>query len=92
MLVFGPVIQSACESVQTAVVIQGLGRQLEFPTAVAHHAGFAEVFRLGLCVVGQQVVVELGALKLALEGPRRAGVRLGDVAVVAGWGRSTQSL
>lgn len=92
VLVFGPVIQSACESVQTAVVIHGLWRQLQFPTAVAQHAGFAEVVRLGLCVVRQQVVVEFRALKLALKGPRCAGVRLGDIAVVARRGRSTQSL
>lgn len=39
-------------------------------------------------VVGQEVVVELGTVELALEGPRRGGVRFGDVvAGVAGGGR-----
>lgn len=92
VLVFGPVVHSACEGVQAAVVIQGLWRQLRLPAAVAHHAGLAEEVRLHLCVVGQQVVVELGALKLALEGPGGAGVRLGDVAVVASWSGSGQRL
>lgn len=83
VLVFGPVVHGACEGVQAAVVIQGLRRQLGLPGAVAHHAGLTEEVRLHLGVVGQQVVVELGALKLALEGPGGAGVRLGDVAVIA---------
>lgn len=92
VLVFGPVVHSACEGVQATVVIQGLRRQLRLPTAVAHHAGHTEEVRLHLCVVGQQVVVELGALELALEGPGGAGVRLGDVAVVASWSGSGQRL
>lgn len=38
-----------------------------------------------LClIIGQQVVVEFRAVKLALERPGRGGVGLGDVAVVAG--------
>lgn len=77
VLVFGPVVQRASEGVQAAVLVQGLGGQLRLPQEVA----------LERRLVRQQVVVELGALELALEGPRRAGVRLGDVAVVAGGGR-----
>lgn len=91
VLVFGPVVHRACEGVQTAVVIEGLRGQLRFPAAVAHHAGLTEGVRFHLCVVGQQVVVELWTLKLALEGPGCAGVRLGDVAVIAGWRGSTRS-
>ena len=70
VLVFGPVVHSACEGVQAAVMIQGLWRELRLPAAVAHHTGLTEEVRLYLCIVGQQVVVELGALKLALKGPR----------------------
>ena len=90
VLVFGPVVHGACEGVQPAVVIQGLWRQLRLPAA--DHTGLAEEVCLHLCVVGQQVVVELGALELALEGPRCTGVRLWDVAVVASWSRSTEGL
>lgn len=92
VLVFGPVVHGACEGVQAAVVIQGLRRQLRLPSAVAHHAGLTEEVRLHLRVVGQQVVVELGALKLALEGPGGAGVWLGDVAVIASGSGSGQHL
>lgn len=87
VLVFGPVVHGACEGVQAAVVVQGLRRQLRLPAAVAQHAGLAEELALHLRVVRQQVVVELRALELSLEGPRCAGVRLGDVAVVAGGSR-----
>ncbi len=76
VLILGPVVHGACESVDPAVGVQGLGWDLRFQVVV--HTGF------GLCVVGKQVVVEFGALKLALEGSGGAGVRLGDVAVVAG--------
>lgn len=85
VLVFGPVVHGAREGVQTAVVVRGLRRQRRLPPA-----GLPEELRLHLRVVGQQVVVELGALKLALEGPGGAAVRLGDVAVVAR--RSAQRL
>lgn len=84
MLVFGPVVHRACEGVQTAVVIEGLRGQLGLPAAVARHAGLTEELCFHLCVVGQQIVVELWTLKLAFEGPGCAGVRLGDVAVIAG--------
>lgn len=47
---------------------------------------------LGLGVIGQKVVVEFGALKLALEGPCSARVRLWNVAVVTGGSRDSQSL
>lgn len=69
MLVFGLVVHGACEGVQAAVVVRGLWRQLRLPSTVAQHTGLAEVVGLRLRVIGQQVVVELGALKLALEGP-----------------------
>lgn len=87
VLVFGPVVHRACEGVQAAIVVQRLRRQLRLPAAVAQRAGLAEEVGLHLRVVQQQVVVELRALELALEGPRRTGVRLGDVAVVASGSR-----
>lgn len=84
VLVFRPVVHGACEGVQAAIVVHRLWRQLGLPAAVAQRAGLAQELALSLRLVGQQVVVELRALELSLEGPRRAGVRLGDVAVVAG--------
>lgn len=47
---------------------------------------------LGLGVIGQKVVIEFGALKLALKGSCSACVRLWNVAVVSGGSRDTQSL
>lgn len=76
MLIFGPVVHGAREGVHPAVCVQGLRRDLRFQVVV--HAG------LGLSVVGKQVVVEFGAFELALKGAGGAGVRFGDVAVVAG--------
>lgn len=90
VLVLGPVVQGAREGVQAAVVVQRLRRQLRLPATAAaaqHAGGLAQELALHLRLVRQQVVVELGALELSLEGPRCAGVRLGDVAVVAGGGR-----
>lgn len=87
MLVLGPVVHRAREGVQAAIVVQRLQRQLRLPATVAQRAGLSEEVALHQRVVRQQVVVELGALELPLEGPRRAGVRLGDVAVVASGSR-----
>lgn len=47
---------------------------------------------LGLGVIGQKVVVEFRALKLALKGPCRACIRLWNVAVVTGGSWDTESL
>lgn len=47
---------------------------------------------LGLGVIGQKVVVEFRALKLALKGSCSACVRLWNIAVVTGGSRYTQSL
>lgn len=87
VLVFGPVVHGAREGVQAAIVVQGLRGQLRLPGAVAQHAGLTEEVGLHRRVVRQQVVVELWALELSLKGPRRTGVRLGDVAVVASGNR-----
>lgn len=47
---------------------------------------------LGWGVIGQKVVVEFRALKLALEGPCSARVRLWNVAIVTGGSRDAKSL
>lgn len=58
---------------------------MSFGVAVHHD-------RLGLGVIGQKVVVEFRALKLALKGSCSACVRLWNIAVVTGGSRDTQSL
>lgn len=87
LLILGPpVVHGACERVQPTVVVQGLRRQRRLgPAVVVDHTGFG-VAATDQEVGGEEVVVELGALKLPLEGPGRGGVRLRDVSVVALWG------
>lgn len=75
VLIFGPVVHGAREGVHPAVCVQRLRRDLRFQVVV--HTG------LGLSVIGKQVVVEFGAFELPLKGPGGAGVRFGDIAVIA---------
>ncbi len=83
LLVFGFLVHGAGEGVQAAVVVYRLGRALWFGWGTE---GSFHIIYLILRVIRQEVVVELGAVKLALEGSCRGGVRLGHKTVVAGRG------
>lgn len=83
LLVFRFLVHGAGEGVQAAVMVCRLGWALWFGCGTD---GSFHIIFLILRVIRQEVVVELGAIKLALEGPCRGGVRLGHKTVVAGRG------
>lgn len=85
MLIFGSVVHSTSECVHSTICVQGLRREVSFGVVVQYDW-------LGLCVIGQKVMVEFRAFKLALKWPCSAGIRLWNISVVTGGSRDTQSL